>query len=114
MLTSTLSSSWVKDTIPTEGDGNCAFNAFALALTHEAVMKQLVLDKNFIQAVAVKLGVEANSEEVKQALIAKRLQDAKGVQLLLAPLLRQLVFQLSANNLQHAEQLAVLYAGKQD
>lgn len=93
----------------TEGKGNCAFNAFALAITDEFVLLQieqtlrlLRLDINqyfivFLNAVSLKLGIAANWHTVKAALLDLRTKDKIELQNTLAPVLRRISMDIALN-----------------
>lgn len=86
----------------TEGEGNCAFHAFALALCNRQVFSQIersvyaahtepdVRFAGFIKRVAGKLNVNPRWRSVTRALLALREEDSRELQFILAPILREL------------------------
>ncbi|HLB42837.1 MAG TPA: hypothetical protein VJN02_08335 [Gammaproteobacteria bacterium] len=99
----------------TLGDGNCAFNAFALGIVSKnllsAVETQLsqqkkdspkVLFQGFIKAVAEEFSVQdATWDAIKQLLLTLRHNDKEELQRKLAPILRQLAIEQARQDAQH-------------
>src|SRR5690606_6563849 len=109
----------------TLGDGNCAFNAFALGLVNPAIFadiekrlaqQQIDPDRQFaafIQAVATKLSLSLPAEGnhwqfITQQLVRLRQNDKMRLQRLLADILRQGAYHLSANHPGHAARMLLL------
>ena len=101
----------------TLGDGNCAFNAFALALCDPYIFhfleKLARKDKvnlneryfEFIMRVGEALHVQQDWQGVKQALLALRKTDKDELQKKLAPVLREISINVASNPRVYAEQL---------
>lgn len=92
----------------TLGQGNCAFNAFTLALCDSAVFSQIerslsAANENidarfhqFIFAAAVSLDVDPNWAAVKKELLRLREHDKSTLQYKISPVLRQLTADIAA------------------
>lgn len=93
----------------TEGDGNCAFNAFALAICNEYIMVQIenavramganVNDylQDFIGAVSKVLRVENDWQSIKAELLKLRKTDKEKLQKILAAILRGISVDIALN-----------------
>lgn len=87
----------------TFGDGNCAFNAFALGFCQPEVINQIQYDirdiefVNFYVSIADQLKINPDWETVKKELIKLRLGDKeqlRKLQRVLAPCFRELAYNL--------------------
>lgn len=107
----------------TLGDGNCAFNAFALGLCNQDVLDKIenqLIKQNkdpnkvfqiFIAKMATVLKLEANWSIVKQALIELRHQDKEKLQRKLAPILREIAIDKALKDSRHSSETFPSLAG---
>lgn len=113
----------------TEGAGNCAFHAFALALCNASVFRQIELSvraadaepnerfAGFIKRVAGKLRVNADWKSVTAALIELREKNSYQLQYTLAPILRELSINLARDPIDsvfHTQQTIPSFMGAFD
>lgn len=103
-------------------DGNCAFNAFALALCDEYTLYLIerslqskhqnpdVCFHQFILAVAEVFNIPANWKEVKQELLQCRKTNKVGLQKKLAPVLRNLCIDLAEDPARYVYHQNLLYS----
>ena len=97
------------------GDGNCAFNAFALAFCRPDILDKVesqqepgIAFKNFIEKVAEAFNIENNWQSVKQRLLEL---DKTTLQRKLAPILRKLAIeQAKCDNQNRDEMFHSLYS----
>ena len=97
------------------GDGNCAFNAFALAFCRPDILDKVESQqepdtafKNFIEKVAKAFNIENNWQSVKQRLLEL---DKTTLQRKLAPILRELAIeQAKCDNQNRDEMFHSLYS----
>lgn len=94
----------------TLGNGNCAFNAFALAITDEWVLHRIELSlkrdglnpdqrfAGFIRRAAAALNVEVNWYSVKSRMLALRANDVISLQKMMAPVFRQMAVKLAVDD----------------